>query len=282
MKTVNTDIHINLDSAWSSVDLPMPSYDFREWGPQLRYCAPSVVVEAFYRTVEPELADYVLLGSGDFHFLSSLWLRRVRQTVTLVCFDNHPDWDIRPPRWSCGGWINRALELPHVRCVSVWGCGNFELAFPSRLFANTPAIKSGKLEVHGWAERQKPRTQKQFNCMNRNNWRERFERFSNSLAGQTIYVSIDLDCLCEGEAVTNWENGLFTLDDLTWALSELRRAAQVVGGDLCGAYSPPVYARWTQRFAGNWDHPKLRPVDGTDAQRINRVALDRLWPVLTG
>ena len=55
---------------------------------------------------------------------------------TLVSFDNHPDWDIKPPYWSCGGWAARTLYTSRVERVSVWGCGNFELRWPSRLSAD--------------------------------------------------------------------------------------------------------------------------------------------------
>ncbi|MBI3878942.1 MAG: hypothetical protein HY301_02625 [Verrucomicrobia bacterium] len=279
---MSAGLHLDLDSAWAAADVPVPTRDLREWGPRLRYVAPVRVVEKFFEHIEPALADFILYGSGDFHYLSALWLRRVRRPVTVVCFDNHPDWDRRPPRWGCGGWVNRALELPNVRRVSVWGCGNFELAWPARIFANTRALQSGRLEVHAWAERQNAVTQRRFDCMTRENWRERFSRFARSLAGQHAYVTIDLDCLRAESAATNWESGLFTTDDLVWALGELRRAAPLAGGDLCGAFSPPVYDRWTQRFAGNWDHPKLPATDQAAAQRTNRAALAQLWPALTG
>lgn len=275
-------VHLDLDSAWRSADVPSRSLDLRAWGPRLRYIAPASVVEAFFKSVEPELADFILYGSGDFHYLTALWLRRMREPVTVVSFDNHPDWDVRPPRWGCGGWINRALELPMVQRVAVWGCGNFELAWPSRLFGNTPAIAAGRLAVHAWAERQDPATQRRFNCMTRADWRDRFGAFAQSLAGGNVYVTLDLDCLEQDAFITNWEAGLFTQDDLVWALTELRRSARLVAGDLCGAFSPPVYERWTQRFAGNWDHPKIPAVDIAIARPKNHAVLNRLWPTLTG
>jgi hypothetical protein len=202
--------------------------------------------------------------------------------VTVVSFDNHPDWDIRPPYWACGGWVNRALEMPQVKRVSVWGCGNFELAFPSRLFANRRALKAGTLEVHAWAERQKPTVQRRFNCMTRDNWRERFGRFAESLTGSSTYITVDLDCLRAEEAVTNWENGLFTAADVAWAIAQLREKTSVVGGDLCGAWSQPAYARWFQRFAGNWDHPRMSRPLPEEAERINAAALRTIWPALSG
>lgn len=275
-------IHLDLDRAWSASEAPLPIRDFRAWGPRLRYLAPPRIVEGFYQQAAPELADFILYGSGDFHYLTALWLRRLREPVTVVSFDNHPDWDVRPPRWACGGWVNRALELPNVQRVTVWGCGNFELAWPARLFANTAALAAKRLAVHAWAERQGPATQQRFDCMTRENWRERFTQFARSLEGGGVYVTLDLDCLAAETFVTNWEQGLFTPEDLVWALGELRRSSHIVAGDVCGACSPPAYDRWTQRFAAHWDHPKLPPVDAAAARRANHAVLAQLWPALTG
>src|SRR4051812_49547812 len=118
--------------------------------------------------------------------------------------------------------------------------------------------------------------------MQREGWRDRFDRFASGLAGQDVYVTIDLDCLRAEEAVTNWENGLFTADDIAWALGRLRQSARVVAGDVCGAYSPPVYARWRQRFAAEWDRPKQAAPDPDAARAVNLRSLSRIWPALTG
>jgi hypothetical protein len=165
--------------------------------------------------------------------------------------------------------------------VSVWGCGNFELRWPARLFADRKALRAGTLEIQAWAERQPPAVHKRFNCMTRENWRERFERFAMSIKGQPIYVTVDMDCLRAEEAVTNWENGLFTADDVAWAIEVLRANANMLGGDVCGAYSPPEYERFGQRFAGKWDHPKLPEIDLATARETNMTSLKKIWTALT-
>ena len=275
-------VYLNLDDAWGDVGLGMAGIDVRDWGARLRYHGKRAEVDEFYRQVGPRLGSFVLYGSGDYHYLSGILLRRARAPVTVISFDNHPDWDIRPPYWSCGGWVNRALELAHVRSVSVWGCGSFELRFPSRLFASRAALKSGKVQVHAWAERQSASVRRRFDCMTRQNWRDRFGQFSSSLSGHDVYVTIDLDCLCAEEAITNWESGLFTADDIAWALWELRGRANVIAGDLCGAYSMPQYDRTFQRFAAWWDHPKAAAVDLERARRVNSRTLQKIWPALLG
>ena len=219
------------------------------------------MIERFYREIEPQLAPFILYGSGDFHHLTALWLRRVDQPVTLVSFDNHPDWDIRPPKWGCGGWINRALRLPQVQRVSVWGCGNFECWWPRRIFGNRRAERKGRLELHPWADNRGRRARERRGAILRQDWQRRFLAFVKELSGDAVYVTIDLDCLRAEDAITNWESGCFSLDDLEWALRELRHATQIIAGDLCGAFSPPQYARWKQRFAAEDGSSKDRATE---------------------
>jgi hypothetical protein len=274
--------HLNLDDAWRDQPFGLPTVDARNWGPKLRFSAPPRLVAEFYREYEPRLSSpFLLYGSGDFHYLTALWLRRVAEPITLVSFDNHPDWDVRPPKWSCGGWVNRALELPNVKHVAVWGCGNFECWWPHQIFGNRRAERAGILEVHPWADDRPAKDRQRRGAILRDTWRERFDEFVKALAGGSIYITIDLDCLCAEEAVTNWESGRFNVVDLEWALSRLRGRTKIIGGDICGAFSPPSYARWKQRFAAGFDHPKVQLPAIDQIYRTNSTSLAKLWPALT-
>lgn len=275
-------VHLVLDDAWPRDVLDLPELDAREWGPRLRYVAPRRLVDEFAAATADRLAPFVLYGSGDFHFLSGVLVRRAAAAgpVVLVSFDNHPDWDVRPPYWSCGGWAARAARTAGIERVSVWGCGNFELRYPALVFADRRALADRKLEVHPWAERQPPRVCTRFDCMSRDDWRDRFDRFAASLAGARVYVTVDMDCLAADEAVTNWESGLFRADELAWAVRTLRAHATLAGGDVCGAWSPPRYERRGQRFAGVWDHPKREEPNAALAAIVNARALETIWPAL--
>lgn len=281
MNTAPVGLHLNLDDAWPGEALGLPVVDARAWGPQLRFSAPPRLIDNFYREHESRLAPFLLYGSGDFHHLTALWARRVSEPVVLVSFDNHPDWDIRPPKWCCGSWVNRALELPHVRRVSVWGCGNFECWWPHQLFGNRRAERAGNLEVHPWADGRPVKDRQRRGAILRENWQMHFEEFVRNLERTNVYVTIDLDCLCAEEAVTNWEKGRFTIVDLVWALEKLRQHSRIVAGDICGAFSQPAYARRKQRFAAEMDHPKLSQPNPEETRRTNFTTLEKLWPVLS-
>ena len=227
-------------------------------------------------------ARFLAYGSGDFHHLSALWVRRVAGPLTLVSFDNHPDWDIRPPKWCCGSWLNRALDLRGVEHVSVWGCGNFECWGWHRVWGNHGDVRRGRLAVHPWADERTPPEQARPTSILAGNWREKFAAFAATLAGKNLYVTVDIDGLRAEDAVTNWENGRFSAEDVAWALGELRRQGSIVAGDLCGARSDAAYTRWTQRFASETDHPELPPFDRAEAALTNERSFHTIWPVLTG
>lgn len=273
-------LHLNLDDAWDLQQLEVETVDLRPWGPRLRFSAPPGEVARFVREEGTEFAPFVIYGSGDFHYLTALWLRRLPRLTTVISFDNHPDWDIRPPKWGCGSWVNRALELAHIEKVSVWGCGNFECWWPARITGNNRAEREGRLEVHPWADDRSPQEQHRRGAILRDNWREKFATFSDRLGKAEVYVTIDLDCLCAEEAMTNWEAGRFTVDDIVWALGLLRAKTRVVAGDICGAWSQPRYARWKQRFASQMDHPRLPEPSVEAAKRTNLRTLRRLLPCL--
>ena len=274
-------LHFDLDGAWPGEPLRLPAVDARKWGPQLRFSAPPRLIEEFYRQHEIHLAaPFLLYGSGDFHHLTGLRLRPIAEPIILVSFDNHPDWDVRPPKWACGAWVNRALAFPHVKHVAVWGCGNFECWWPHQIFGNRRAERAGILGVHPWADDRPAKDRQRRGAILRDNWREHFEEFSKNLACENIYITIDLDCLRREEAVTNWESGRFTIADLEWALGKLYASCRIIGGDICGAYSPPKYARRKQRFAAEFDHPKLVQPGPEKARETNLAALEKLWPGL--
>jgi len=273
-------VHIDLDGAWPR-EATETYLDCRTWGRRLRYSATTEGIGQFYEFIKDRSARFTLFGSGDYHHLTALWLRKFEESVTLVSFDNHPDWDIRPPRWCCGTWINRALELPTVRKAVIWGCGNYELNWPGNLFVNRKALRTQRLEVWPWKERLKQSGSQRWPGMTRETWREKFSAFARQITGEKIYVTIDLDCLDREEATTNWENGLFKIEDIRWALGELRSHAEIAGGDLCGAYSQPHFERWKQRIESTLDHPRLESVSEAAAATRNARAFQFIWSALT-
>ena len=206
----------------------------------------------------------------------------VAEPFVLVSFDNHPDWDVRPPRWCCGGWVNRALELPQRGKSLRVGLRELRVLVAGPAFRQSPGGARGTAGDQSLGgEPLGVRIEARRGAILRANWRERFAAFVQALGDSNLYVTIDLDCLRAEDAITNWENGSFTLEDLAWALTQLRASrAKILGGDICGAFSPPFYARREQRFLAEMDHPRLPVRDLGTATRINLRAFEALWPLL--
>ena len=255
--------------------------DVRREAKGLRFITSAEKIKAFQQSRPGDFRPFTLFGSGDFHHLTAVWTQQFTEPFSIVSFDNHPDWDIRPPYWSCGAWVNRALENPLVESVRVWGCGSFECNLPGRLLGNRRAAREGRLRVHPWR-----RTGKSYpewlHPIEPDSWRARFENELESLLTQRIYVTVDLDCLAEGEIYTNWEQGRFAVADLIWALGRLHEEVGVIGGDLCGAWSPAKYETGFQRLAGWFDHPRVSVPDSIKLARRQRAVFERVWPALTG
>jgi len=282
--TSSRQVQFRTDDAWdfsaTSSAPQIPTVDVLDEARGLRMVSSASRIDAFAERHGAEFRPFTLLGSGDFHHLSAVWTRQFREPFAILSFDNHPDWDIRPPYWSCGAWVNRALENKRVESVSVWGCGNFECGFPTRLLGNRRAAKTHRLLVYPW-KRMGVHLPAYLTDITRRTWQTRFNDWLEHRAEHRIYVTIDLDCLVPDEAATNWENGRFTCDDILWALAQVRAKAEIIGGDICGAWSQPAYATAFQKLAGWFDHPRL-PLPSPEERRTRNLAtLNRLWPALT-
>ncbi|MBV9672095.1 MAG: arginase family protein [Verrucomicrobia bacterium] len=273
-------VWLALDEAWQpSPQLPR-RVELSQYGKQLRFITSKKRIERFYEEFAQFFRPYFLSGSGDFHHLTAAFIRQFKDPFAIVSFDNHPDWDIRPPKWSCGAWVNRALEQRNVARVSVWGCGSFECQLPWRLLGNRDACKQNRLWVAPW--RRFKFYPDWLHPISKVDWKQQFGTYLRNIPESKVYVTVDLDCLNAKDAVTNWEPGDFSLDDVTWALSRLRSLKTIIGGDLCGAYSPMRYASRFQELAARFDHPARKGISLEEACTVNLQAYKKIWPALTG
>ena len=85
------------------------------------------------------------LDSGNYHYVSKIWLEKIAEEFELLVLDHHTD--MQPPMFgdilSCGSWIKDALNSnPAIR--HVW------LAGPPADAAD--GIKAGEYGGWGWLE----------------------------------------------------------------------------------------------------------------------------------
>jgi hypothetical protein len=247
--------------------------DLRDLGLPLRLWARRAAMDDFRRQVggrasadEPTVA---LLGSGDYHHLAAVLIAQRREKLTVFHFDNHPDWMWLAPRYHCGSWVNRVLELDHVvRVVTIGPCSD-DLVRPQAKGGNLAALREGRLELYPW--RHPPSWvlgqfgsgpsyhQKNRHLVWRNLFEEAWPAFLDEVAERTpteaVWLTIDKDVLRPEDALTNWDQGQMPLAFLLAAVHAIGNRHRVVGADICGDYSAPDPRHgWLKRWEMRSDH----------------------------
>ena len=213
-------------------------------------------------------------GSGDYHHLAALLLEAVAEPVTVLHFDNHPDWVRWPRTWNCGGWVSRALDLPQLARIITLGPCSDDLVRPQLQGGNVAALASGRLELYPWQAPpsrvwgrigQGPGHRRLgghlvWRCLAEEEDLPGFlDRLRERLPTEAVWISIDKDVLRPEDAVTNWDQGRMPLAVLLDGLRRLTAGKRIVGVDVCGEYSPPRFADPLKRIEAWRDHPPQPP-----------------------
>jgi Arginase family len=244
----------------------------RDLGPKLRIVASRAAwTELGQRlpVLEPGQPEVTFYGSGDFHHVTTALVARWTKPITILHFDNHPDWVRWPQSNNCGSWVCRALELPQVVKVITLGPTSSDLVRPQLQLADLQQIRSGRLEVYPW--RHAPsRVFKKFDatpcCAYRDghlHWRQladvAWEGFIDDMIAKLptrdVWITIDKDVLAPNQATTNWDQGAMPLSHILTALERLHHRCNIVGVDVCGDYSPPEFSTAFQAVLAYFDHP---------------------------
>ena len=158
------------------------------------------------------------IDSGNYHYMTRLWLEKLQIPFRLLVFDNHTD--MQPPAFggllSCGGWIAASLEeLPLLQEVIL--VGPDEEAYTQV----EPDLQQKVL----FLSREKLSTMTA----------EEKEGFFNNLSEDLpLYVSVDKDVLCKGDASTTWSQGNMHLSELMSFLELVLERQNILGMDVCG------------------------------------------------
>ncbi len=270
---------------WSAV----ASNDLRDLGPRLRLWSRDRTVRAARERVHETDAEpsVHMLGSGDFHHLAALLMEQAREPITVIHFDNHPDWVRLAPRWHCGSWVNRALALPQVDRVITLGPCSDDLVKPGLKGGNIPALASGKLMLFPWRHAPSrlyhpipdgPAHHYEAGFVIWRNLADDADKILASIPSlirtDAVWISIDKDVLPEDEALTNWDQGQMPLAAVLRAISAIGAQKRIAGADICGEFSPIEHANLFKRWESRMDQPRrLGDVDRlAQNERVN-VAL---------
>lgn len=206
---------LNFDS--SVIPLPSTlSLPLSNWQERIRYnCSLRDLDDLNTALTQHNLGvpRLTFLGSGDFHHVSYLLIKRMASQgpFQVIVFDNHPD-NMRYP-WGihCGSWVRHVCRLPFVSRVMVVGITSRDIhwthlwenylrpLYSAKLFyfCLSPVSKvaillgiSGIREVRGGPQNIPDLVQT-----------IAFE------SRQPVYISIDKDVLSPQIVETNWDQG---------------------------------------------------------------------------
>ncbi|MGE5547869.1 MAG: arginase [Solirubrobacterales bacterium] len=235
--------------------------------------------------------EVTFIGSGDYHHLTAPLVARTPGPLSVVHFDNHPDWGTWPPAYHCGSWVNRVLDMPHVaKVVTIGPCAD-ATTWPQFKGANLGALSSDRFELHPWRlapskvlgrvhggpHRREGRTIRWNNLAGRD-WSGFVDDLARRLPTEAVYVSIDKDVLHPDEAVTNWNQGEMRVAHIVEAIRALAARRRLVGLDVCGEYAPPRFDSLPKRLLARFDQP--RPPVSPDLT-VNDLANRRLLEAIT-
>ncbi|WP_349908715.1 arginase family protein, partial [Bacteroides caccae] len=136
----------------------------------------------------------------------------------LIVFDHHPD--MQPPLFkgmlSCGSWVKDMLDW-NMLCKKVVIVGASD-----KLIRTVPEEYGQRVSFYSEAT-----------LAHEKGWRN----FSSAYIEGPVYLSIDKDVLNPASAVTDWDQGSFSLQELEELLAIVLRKERVVGIDICGECS---------------------------------------------
>jgi hypothetical protein len=243
------------------------------------------------------------MGSGDFHHVTSLLLdvalRNEEKPATVIHFDNHPDWVHFAGGMHCGSWVNRAAQHAKVDKVITVGVCSSDLNWPEWKHANLSLLGSGALELYPY-DHAPSRVRKEYrsgpsytqtagslkwNTIASSGEQDFIGYLLSRIKTDNVYLTIDKDVFARDDAVTNWDQGRMRLPYLLSVIAAIGRLHRIVGADVIGDYSLPVYAGglWTilsKRAEILIDQPH-RWTDPANATRLNSAINHRLLEALS-
>ena len=180
--------------------------------------------------MESRVKGIHFIDSGNYHYMSALFLEEIREPFSLVVLDHHPD--MQPSMFgqilSCGGWVKEVLDNnPYVRDVHVIGAdrGLIEKLLEEdrakvKFYDREDVVKALDGDIENVDESEEgdlgiclPDVQ------------------------YPVYLSIDKDVISGEEITTNWDQGEFTADEVMRFTKALLMQKEILGVDICGECS---------------------------------------------
>jgi hypothetical protein len=231
-----------------------------DWQEAIRFGCGWRRLHAFDRALRARLPTRhgtVFTGSGDFHHLTYLLIRRLaaKARFRVLVFDNHPDNMRYPFGIHCGSWVRYVARLPWVSRIDVVGITSPDIGARHAWENYLGPLRAGRLRY--WSVGVDTRWTARWGLA------AAFRSFDSAAAmlGQLheelrldpspVYLSIDKDVLHPDVVRTNWDQGLLTESALLATIDLLR--GRLVGSDITGEVSAYRYRSRFKRWLSEAD-----------------------------
>jgi Arginase family len=294
-------LHLHLDDALavqpalraSAQCFDLVELEARDLGPALRLWTRPPAFAALRARLRRHMTGpgpwLSFAGSGDFHHVSILLMARAIAAtggpVTVIHFDNHPDWVRFARGVHCGSWVARAVRMSAVQRLITVGVCSSDIERPRD--TDLAPILAGKLEIYPYRRRGGHASLE----LGGHVWptigslgEQRFvDLLLRRIPTRDVYVTIDKDALRPADAVTNWDQGALSLHGLADMLGAIAAGHRIIGADVVGDWSAPRYAGVVdgllKRAESLIDQPRATP--GVTAA-INEPVNEHLLNVFAG
>ena len=253
-------LFLNLDSALEEqpalrAQAQGSSIEARDLGPALRLWSRPRALAALADRLRHQAPvrsgpELVFAGSGDFHHVTPLLIERAMtasgaESVTVVHFDNHPDWVRFDNGLHCGSWVGRAARLPGVAKVITVGVCSGDIDPSKTKHADLDLVAEGRVELYPYRApdggpifKVGDQAWPSIEALGEYGF---VELLTSRIATPAIYITIDKDVLRASDAITNWDQGRLSLGGLEQMIRAVAGCARVIGADVVGDWSPPRY-----------------------------------------
>lgn len=240
-----------------------------DWQERIRFgCSGATLngLDAVIGSLADPARDTVFLGSGDYHHLSYLLIRRhaaLRRPLQVVLFDNHPDNMRYPFGIHCGSWVWHVSRLPFVSQIHVLGITSSDVEAAHSWENHLRNLRSGK--VRYWCVGRDLGWMRTFGITQSRSFASSaamLEAFSVEIlhSRDPVYLTIDKDVLSPEDARTNWDQGVMRIEELGSMVTLIRD--RVVGSDVTGEVSVYRYhSRFKRLLSGLDGQPDLEASD---------------------
>ena len=232
------------------------------------YCDEEAIAEINKRTENYPTAGIHFIDSGNYHYMTRIWMDKAKNPFSLLVFDNHTD--MQPPAFggllSCGGWIADALEsvklLDHVFLV-----GPDQSAFHQ--------VQQVYKERVTFFSRKDLQAARQTNSSSgvAASFLEMLSEYEKKTGKfSPVYLSVDKDVLNEQEVKTTWSQGDMSLTELKSCLEELQsflkaRKLPLQAADVCGEWEPENGGEGSPAGHDFANHELLEVLKGFDYEK---------------